>query len=66
MKDTEIDMMADALIILLGSLMQLNSGEVTQFEFDESMKRALGTMYPLVKRRYKIAQKRINELGGQG
>ena len=60
LKDTEIDLLTDALTVLLSSLMQLNNDELTREEFNEIIVLAMNIMWPLTKRRSKTIEKMLN------
>ena len=60
MKDTEIDIIVDAMTVLLVSLMRLNNDELTKLEFDELLKVAMQVMLPLTKKRNSMIGKMLN------
>ena len=60
MKDTEIDILVDAMTILLVALMRLNNDELTKVEFDELIRVAMQVMLPLTKKRNRVIEKILN------
>ena len=60
MKDTEIDILTDAITVLLVALMRLNNDELTKVEFDELIRVAMQVMLPLTKKRNRVIEKILN------
>ena len=60
MKDTEIDIITDAITVLLVALMRLNNDELTKIEFDELIRVAMQVMLPLTKKRNRVIEKILN------
>jgi len=60
LKDTEIDILVDAMTVLLVALMRLNNAELTKIEFDELIRVAMQVMLPLTKKRNRVIEKILN------
>ena len=60
LKDTEIDIITDAMTVLLVALMRLNNDELTKIEFDELIRVAMQVMLPLTKKRNRVIEKILN------
>ena len=60
MKDTEIDLLTDAIIVLMTGLIRLNNDELTRDDFNEIIKLAMTIMWPLTKKRSKTIEKMLN------
>ena len=60
MKDTEIDLLTDAIIVLMTGLIRLNNDELTREDFNEIIKLAMTIMWPLTKKRSKTIEKMLN------
>ena len=60
MKDTEIDLLTDVMVMLLTGLMRLNNDELTKEDFNEIIKVAMTIMLPLTEKRLETIKKMLN------
>ena len=60
MKDTEIDLLTDAIIVLMTGLIRLNNDELTREDFNEIIKVAMTIMLPLTEKRLETIKKMLN------